>query len=438
MPISVLLADDNLIVREGVRALLEMEPDLEVAGVAADYDGLLAATDSLSPQVVVTDIRMPPAFQTEGIDAAKKVRERHPDTGVVVLSQYDDPEYVISLVEGGAAGFAYLLKDRVAEGNQLARAVRAVSTSGSMLDPKIVEALVQPSWARGRLTADDENLLSMIGEGRPVEAMAAARDTTASAVSGALDRVFLKLATLASNGEEPALRRLQMLHQAIVDREEQRNTLSKLLPSGIGEEIRSGERRAGEIEKVVATILISDVRGYSSIAARNDPRIVASQLSEHRAAMNRAVEAAGGTVMHFTGDGLLAIFGAAHGGGDHADMALAAARDMHAHQEAINGRWRVEGLCPFELGIGVSTGEVATAFLGSDERREYSVVGDVVNLAKRLQELAGGGETVLSEASVTALREDVEARRLEPTRMKGRDLRVTAFLIDAEHSFLRA
>ena len=128
--ITVFLADDNLIVREGVRALLGLEADIEVVGVAADYDGLVDGATEAHPQVVVTDIRMPPAFQREGIDAAKEVRKRHPGTGVVVLSQYDEPEYAISLLSEGAAGYAYLLKDRVAEGDQLARAVREVATGG--------------------------------------------------------------------------------------------------------------------------------------------------------------------------------------------------------------------------------------------------------------------------------------------------------------------
>ena len=103
-PITVLLADDNLIVREGVRALLALEPDIEVVGVAADYDGLVSGAEETNPQVVITDIRMPPNFQREGIDAAKEVRKRHPGTGIVVLSQCEDPEYTVSLLAEGPAG----------------------------------------------------------------------------------------------------------------------------------------------------------------------------------------------------------------------------------------------------------------------------------------------------------------------------------------------
>src|SRR6267378_308456 len=171
--ITVFLADDNLIVREGVRALLGLEPDIEIVGVAADYDELVDGATETHPQVVVTDIRMPPSFQREGIDAAKEVRKRHPGTGVVVLSQYDEPEYAISLLSEGAAGYAYLLKDRVAEGDQLARAVREVATGGSVLDPKIVEALVQPVTDDAGLTVDEERLLQQVAEGRPIKAIAA-------------------------------------------------------------------------------------------------------------------------------------------------------------------------------------------------------------------------------------------------------------------------
>ncbi len=121
--LRVLPADDNVLVREGVRALLTARPGLDVVAVAEDYDGLVAAADDHAPDVIVTDIRMPPTFTDEGIAAAKQVRSRHPGMGIVVLSQYDDPEYAVALLTEGASGFAYLLKERVADGNRLVRAV---------------------------------------------------------------------------------------------------------------------------------------------------------------------------------------------------------------------------------------------------------------------------------------------------------------------------
>ena len=132
--ISVFLADDNLIVREGVRALIERHKDLQVVGVAADYDEVVEGATALQPQVLVTDIRMPPDFNREGIDAAKEVRKRHPGTGVVILSQYDDPEYAVSLLAEGSAGYGYLLKDHIAQGDQLVDAIRSVATGGNALD----------------------------------------------------------------------------------------------------------------------------------------------------------------------------------------------------------------------------------------------------------------------------------------------------------------
>ncbi len=161
--ISVFLADDNLIVREGVRALISLEHDFSVVGTAADYDELVSKASELAPQVVVTDIRMPPSFQQEGIEAAHEIRKRHPGTGIVVLSQFDDPEYAISLLAEGSAGYAYLLKDRVAEGDQLARAVRAVATGGSVLDPAIVDAMVHPVTGKGELSPAEEELAATRG-----------------------------------------------------------------------------------------------------------------------------------------------------------------------------------------------------------------------------------------------------------------------------------
>ena len=122
--ITVFLADDSILIREGVRAMISRERDLEIVGVAEDYDGLVFGAGELSPNVVVSDIRMPPNFQREGIDGCKEIRKQHPGTGVVILSQYDDPDYAIALLSEGAVGYAYLLKDHIAEGDQLARAIR--------------------------------------------------------------------------------------------------------------------------------------------------------------------------------------------------------------------------------------------------------------------------------------------------------------------------
>ena len=386
--ITVFLADDNLLVREGVRALLNLAPDLEVVGTAEDYDSLVAGATEAHPDVVVTDIRMPPDFQDEGIAAAKEVRKRHPGTGVVILSQYDDPEYAISLLDEGSAGYGYLLKDRVGDGNRLVDAIREVATGGSVLDPEIVEALVAPARDEGELSWQEDALLRLIAQGTPVKGIAASWDAPAEAVSDAIDALFLKLAEGASAGREGALRRLRMLQQAIVDREEQGETLSRFLPGGLAEKLRTDRDAIDRTERLTVTVLMSDVRGYSGIAEHADPTVLAGQLRTHRQEMNAAILEEEGTVMQYVGDAVMAVFGAPFPYDDHAERALRAAQAMHRRQAAVDADWATQGLAAFGLGIGLSTGEVAAALLGSDERLEYTVVGDTVNLSQRLQDAA--------------------------------------------------
>jgi len=431
--ITVFLADDNLIVREGVRALLALEPDIEIVGVAGDYDGLVSGAEATNPQVVVTDIRMPPTFQREGIDAAKEVRKRHPGTAIIVLSQYDDPEYVTSLLkEEDASGFGYLLKDRIADEDQLAQAVREVAAGGSKLDPKIVSALVNPVSRDGGLNKGDEDLLNLVAEGKTIKAIAAAQHSTPEAISVAVEALFLKLAQEASSGGEGGLRRLRMLHQAIVEREEQGESLSRLLPGGIAEKLRAAGGRIGETERLTVSVLMSDIRGYSTIAEHSDCGALAHQLNTHRAEMNRAILSAGGTVMQFVGDAVMAVFGAPLPYDDHCDKALAAALAMHRFQAAVNAGWEAQGLPAFGLGIGITTGDVAAALLGSEERLEYTDVGDTVNLSQRLQQWAEPGQTVISEATYQGLSQPIEAEALEPATVKGRETPVTAFKLSVE------
>ena len=428
--ITVLLADDSVIVREGLRALLGATDDLEVVGAAGDYDELIARAEELAPQAIVTDIRMPPTFQREGIDGARLVRKRHPGTGIVILSQFDDPEFAVALLSEGASGCAYLLKDGVASGDQLARAIRAVSTGGSLLDPKIVEALVRPASEPDLSPAENE-LLGMVAEGLPIKAIAVQRKTTSADVSTSVERLFLKLAKQASRGRKAGLRNLRRLHQAIVEREEQGERLSRLLPGGIADRLRQRGHIMGDTERLFVTILISDVRGYTAIAEVSDLSQLASQLKEHRTVASDAVLAEHGTVMQFVGDSVMAVFGAPDRLTDHADCALRAAYSMHRAQSELNLRWKATGLSAFELGVGLSTGLVAAALIGSEERAEYTLVGDAVNLAQRLQQLAWCGETILSEPTYAALSRSPQAERLGPAQVKGRHELVTAFRVSA-------
>ncbi|GII59648.1 hypothetical protein Pth03_80370 [Planotetraspora thailandica] len=423
----MVLADDNLIVREGVRALLARDPAIEVAGLAADYDELVASAVRLRPQVVVTDIRMPPTFQDEGIEAAREVRRRLPGTGTVVLSQYDDPEYAVRLLGDGAAGYAYLLKDRVADAGLLGRAIRAVATGGSLIDPVIVRELMAPARDEGELSEDEERLLRQVAEGRPVKAIALAGGETPEAVNTAIEQLFLDLAKGASAGRQSALRRLRMLHTAILRREEQGETLSRLLPSGLADKLRRDREAVERTERLNVTVLMSDVRGYSGIAESTDPAVLAGQLNAHRRAMNAAILNAGGTVMQYVGDAVMAVFGAPDPSPDHAHSAIRAACVMHVRQAELDAEWAAQDLAPFWLGIGLSTGEVAAALLGSDERIEYTLVGDTVNLAQRMQDLARPAGTVAAESTVRAGGDSWPWNPLGARPIKGRSTPVNAY-----------
>jgi class 3 adenylate cyclase len=262
---------------------------------------------------------------------------------------------------------------------------------------------VTPVRSSADLTSDEEALLHEIAEGRPVKAIAAARCTTPEAANAAAEDLFLKLARGASDGQEGALRRLRLLQQAILEREEQGETLSRFLPGGLAERLRADPQACRQTERMTVTVLMSDIRGYSAIAERADLTVLAGQLDEHRKEMNAAILAEGGTVMQYIGDAVMAVFGAPFPHDDHALRALRAAEAMHRRQADVNVRWEQRGLDPFGLGIGLSTGEVAAALLGSDERLEYTVIGDTVNLAQRLQDLARpAGSTVLSDATLQA------------------------------------
>jgi adenylate cyclase len=425
--ITILLADDNLLVREGVRALIDLADDLDVIGVASDFDELIAAAEDAAPQVLVTDIRMPPSFQKEGIEAARLVRKMHPGTGVVILSQYDDPEYAVALLSEGAAGYAYLLKDRVAEGDQLVRAIREVASGGSMLDPKIVEALTRPVVADGTLAPDEEKLLDHVAQGVPIKAIAVAMGTTPADVDTRIENLWVRLADGISAGSTSAISRLKTLQRAIAVREEQGEELSRLLPTGVADKLRQEGRKIGETEELDVTVLMSDIRGYSTIAEHTNPSDLAVQLNRHRAEMNRVILGNGGTVMQFIGDAVMAVFGAPNPTPDHAGSAVTTAVAMHRAQEELNMQWSTEDLESFGLGIGISTGPVAAALLGSDERIEYTVIGDTVNLSQRLQQWAEPGETVLSEPTWAALDDRPDADQLDPEQVKGREALVAAF-----------
>jgi DNA-binding NarL/FixJ family response regulator len=198
MPIRIALGDDSLIVREGVRQLLAIDPAVEIVAAVSDADSLRDACATLAPDVVLTDIRMPPTNTDEGIRLAGELRDSHPAIGVVVLSQFADPLYALSLLDRGSDGRAYLLKERVHNRAELMAAIRAVADGGSMIDPKIVESLVAARSRAERsplneLTARELEVLSEIAQGKSNTAIAGSLFLTKRAVEKHINSIFLKL-----------------------------------------------------------------------------------------------------------------------------------------------------------------------------------------------------------------------------------------------------
>jgi DNA-binding NarL/FixJ family response regulator len=198
VPIRVVLAEDNLLIREGVRRLLEAQDDVQLVASCGDYDGLLTAVEAERPDVVITDIRMPPTGTDEGIRAADQMRTSYPETGVVVLSQYDDADYALALLERGSSGRAYLLKERVSRPDQLMAAIREVAQGGSVIDPRVVEGLVAQRTRVAQspiadLTARERDVLASMAEGKTNAAIADALTLTPRAVEKHINAIFSKL-----------------------------------------------------------------------------------------------------------------------------------------------------------------------------------------------------------------------------------------------------
>jgi DNA-binding NarL/FixJ family response regulator len=198
MAIRVVLAEDNYLVREGVKRLLETVSDVEVVAVAEDYPTLEKAVDEHEPDVLITDIRMPPTNTDEGIQASERLRETHPECGVVVLSQFAEPGYALALLEKGSSGRAYLLKERVSDVEQLIGAIREVSKGGSVIDPKVVEVLVTARSKAAesplaRLTPREREILGEMAQGRNNASVAASLFLTERAVEKHINSIFSKL-----------------------------------------------------------------------------------------------------------------------------------------------------------------------------------------------------------------------------------------------------
>ena len=198
MPIRVALGEDSLIVREGLCRLLALDPEVEIVATVADQPSLRQACEEQRPDVVLSDIRMPPTHTDEGIRLAAELRKTHPEIGVVILSQFSDPTYALALLDHGSDGRAYLLKERVHNRAELMAAIRAVAAGGSMIGPKVVEALVA---ARSRvehsplneLTARELEVLAEIAQGKSNTAIAETLFLTKRAVEKHINAIFWKL-----------------------------------------------------------------------------------------------------------------------------------------------------------------------------------------------------------------------------------------------------
>ena len=198
MAISVILGEDSYLVREGLRQVLAGAPQVELVAECADADALMREIDARQPDVVLTDIRMPPTNTDEGIRLAAELRVARPDIGVVVLSQYADPGYVLELLASGSEGRAYLLKERVHDRRELVAAIEAVAGGQSVIDPKIVEILVAAKARHARsplaeLTPRELEVLAAIAEGKSNAAISDGLVLTKRAVEKHINAIFLKL-----------------------------------------------------------------------------------------------------------------------------------------------------------------------------------------------------------------------------------------------------
>ncbi|HYT81687.1 MAG TPA: adenylate/guanylate cyclase domain-containing protein [Actinomycetota bacterium] len=417
MTIRVVLGDDNVLVREGVRALLGATDGIDVVGVAEDAPTLLAAVDEFRPDVVVTDIKMPPNFQLEGIECAHEIRQKLPGTGVVVLSAHDDEAYALALLGGGDHGLAYLLKDRLGQGDELARAIREVASGGSVIDPTIAARL---SGSQERPDVD-RTILDLMAKGLGYAELARELGTSQEAIDRMVTGLFQRL---AAEGNVDVFKRL---HSAVVDVEASARTLRSFVPAQLAAKLASG----GEVnaqEEVEVTVLFSDIRGFSTLAEQLSAREVAGILARHLSAMAGVVLEYGGTIDKFAGDGVMAIFGAPDPVPDHAALALRCALAMQARQRQLNWETWTEGLPQLGIGIGVNTGTVIAGTVGGAGRLEYTVLGDAVNLAQRLQAEARANEILATAATVKAA-PGLPAEPIGSRQVKGRKEPVETFRI---------
>ena len=197
-PIRVVIADDTYLIREALEQILSSVDGIEVVASAADRESLTAAIEEERPDAVVTDIRMPPTGTDEGIQVARELRTTHPGIGVVVLSQFADPDYALALLDAGSQGRAYLLKERVNDPAQLATAIRMAVAGESVIDPKVVEVLVKARAMSAKsplsdLTPREREVLAELAQAKSNAAIAESLVLTKRAVEKHINAIFMKL-----------------------------------------------------------------------------------------------------------------------------------------------------------------------------------------------------------------------------------------------------
>lgn len=325
------------------------------------------------------------------------------------------------------AGMLRGLVNRSAIGNLLVRIGRGVSIAD--IERDVAWALGDPSATLAVRRSDSGAFIT--AGGRTLDDAAIAQGSVVT-VDGADGSTLALLHDPSLARDQPELLRA-VAEAARLALDNQRLTaevrLSRELPVSVTDRLLREGGRIGDVTMLEISVLMSDIRGYSGLAEAAELHDLAAQLNEHRAAMNRIIAAHGGTVMQFAGDMVFAVFGAPLPAANHASRAVDSAVEMHVAQRALDAQWALSGRQPFGLGIAVSSGEVAAALLGSAEHVEYSVVGDVVNLAQRLQAMAGPGEVVISEQTHRLLADSRAVKRLPTTTVKGRQAPVTAYLL---------
>ena len=340
-PVRVVMADDSPLLRAGLAQLLSADPALELLAVAGDLDELLAAVDQHRPDVVLSDVRMPPTGTNEGVRAAELLRSSHPGTGVLLLSQYDEPSCARTLLQGGASGRGYLLKDRVAEPAQLAAALRTVAEGGSVVDPVVVDGLLRRRNETREMTDLQRQVLLELAKGHDQPAVAGLLGMSQDAVAAEISELTALLGVEAVSGVGAA--------------------------SALLSELLAVPAFGGRL----ATVLFTDVVGSTEVLAQVGDVAWEQLLRQHDALTSEHVLRRGGTVVSRAGDGMLALF-------PSAAAAVAAAHTM-VEQVASLG---------LQLRVGLHAGEVQVDRSGAS--------GIAVHVGARVLEACAPGQVLLT------------------------------------------